>query len=251
MNDFLEIILLFGVGFVAGIINTLAGGGSLLTLPVLIFLGLPPHMANGTNRIVILFQSITGTLGFRSKKVSVAPLPLHLGITATLGSIVGAQIAIEMDGAVFNKVLAILMVFVGFLILLKKNKAPLLIPNKPSQKAKYLSLFLFFFVGLYGGFINAGIGFVILLILTQINQLTFVQANAVKVAVVTIYTAAALLFFSLNNAVSWYSGLWMALGSAISAWLTSRWSVNQDDRWMRLFLFAMVLLLALKLWKDQ
>ena len=251
MNEFLEIILLFGVGFVAGIINTLAGGGSLLTLPVLIFLGLPPHIANGTNRIVILFQSITGTLGFRSKNISVAPLPLYLGLTATLGSIVGAQIAIDINGELFNKILAFLMIAIGILILFKKNSAHLLSPQKPTQRAKYLSLFLFFFVGLYGGFINAGIGFVILLILTRINHLSFVQANAVKVTVVTLYTAAALLFFSINNAVSWRSGLWMAMGSAISAWLTSRWSVNKDDRWMRIFLFAMVLLLALKLWNDQ
>jgi len=251
MNEILEIGLLFGVGFLAGIINTLAGGGSLLTLHILIFLGLPPQVANGTNRIVILFQSITGTLGFRSKKISVAPLPLYLGLTATLGAVVGAQIAIDINAEVFNKLLAFLMVVVGVLILIQKPKTVLEIAPRLYGKYRYISIFLFFFVGVYGGFINAGIGFVILLILTQINQLSLVQANAVKVAVVTIYTTAALLFFSFNDAVSWRSGLWMASGSTISAWLTSRWSVNKNDRWMRLLLFIMVLFLALKLWLDQ
>ena len=112
-------------------------------------------------------------------------------------------------------------------------------------------MILFFFVGIYGGFINAGIGFVILLILTQINNLSITQANSVKVAVVTIYTTAALLLFTYNQSVSWKLGLWMALGSALSAWITSRWSVKKDDRMIRLFLFVMVVILATKLWLDQ
>ena len=251
MNELWEILLLFSIGFIAGIINTLAGGGSLLTLPILIFLGLPPHVANGTNRIVILFQSITGTLGFKSKKVSSAPLDVYLGITATLGSVLGAQIAIEMEAALFNKILAILMVCVGLLILFQKKQNSFELSPQLGGKKRIISMILFFFVGIYGGFINAGIGFVILLILTQINNLSITQANSVKVAVVTIYTTAALLLFTYNQAVSWKLGLWMALGSALSAWITSRWSVKKDDRMIRLFLFVMVVILAAKLWLDQ
>ncbi len=251
MNELWEILLLFSVGFIAGIINTLAGGGSLLTLPILIFLGLPPHVANGTNRIVILFQSITGTLGFKSKKVSSTPLDFYLGLTATLGSLLGAQIAIEMKGALFNKILAIFMFCIGLLILFQKKQTPFELSSRREDKKRILSMILFFFVGIYGGFINAGIGFVILLILTQVNNLSITQANSVKVAVVTIYTTAALLLFIYNQAVSWKLGLWMALGSTLSAWTASRWSVKKEDRIIRLFLFVVVVILATKLWLDQ
>ena len=112
-------------------------------------------------------------------------------------------------------------------------------------------MILFFFVGIYGGFINAGIGFVILLILTRINNLSITQANSVKVVVVAIYTTAALLLFIYNQAVSWKLGLWMALGSTLSAWTASRWSVKKEDRIIRLFLFVVVVILATKLWIDQ
>tara|TARA_S200000501_G_scaffold246569_1_gene230910 strand:+ start:136 stop:891 length:756 start_codon:yes stop_codon:yes gene_type:complete len=251
MNELWEILLLFSVGFIAGIINTLAGGGSLLTLPILIFLGLPPHVANGTNRIVILFQSITGTLGFKSKKVSSTPLDFYLGLTATLGSLLGAQIAIEMKGALFNKILAIFMFFVGLLILFQKKQTLFESSPRREGKKRIISMILFFFVGIYGGFINAGIGFIILLILTRINNLSITQANSVKVAVVTIYTTVALLLFIYNQAVSWKLGLWMALGSTLSAWTTSRWSVKIEDWIIRLFLFLMVVILATKLWLDQ
>lgn len=251
MNELWEILLLFSVGFIAGIINTLAGGGSLLTLPILIFLGLPPHVANGTNRIVILFQSITGTLGFKSKKVSSTPLDFYLGLTATLGSLLGAQIAIEMKGALFNKILAIFMFCMGLLILFQKKQTPFELSPRREDKKRIMSMILFFFVGIYGGFINAGIGFVILLILTQVNNLSITRANSVKVAVVTIYTTAALLLFIHNQAVSWKLGLWMALGSTLSAWTASRWSVKKEDRIIRLFLFVMVVILATKLWLDQ
>ena len=251
MNELWEILLLFSIGFIAGIINTLAGGGSLLTLPILIFLGLPPHVANGTNRIVILFQSITSTLGFKSKKVSSAPLDFYLGITATIGSVLGAKIAIEMEGALFNKILAILMVCSGFLIMFQKKQTPFELSPQIRGKKKIISMILFFFVGIYGGFINAGIGFVILLILTRINNLSITQANSVKVVVVTIYTTVALLLFTYNQAVSFRLGMWMATGSALSAWMTSRWSVKKDDRIIRLFLFVMVVIIAIKLWIDQ
>ena len=106
----LELILLAFIGLVTGVINTLAGGGSLLTLPMLIFLGLPPSVANGTNRIAILIQSIVTNAGFRSKGINTYPFSIYFGISATLGAILGAQLAIEIDGALFNKILANILI---------------------------------------------------------------------------------------------------------------------------------------------
>ena len=121
MNETLYYLILFSVGFIASIVNTLAGGGSLLTLPVLIFLGLPSNVANGTNRILILINSIVGTAGYKSKGVSTFPFNIYLGISALFGAIIGAEIAIEMKEEIFNRILSIVMIIFGLIIILKRN----------------------------------------------------------------------------------------------------------------------------------
>ena len=93
-----NLLYLVVAGFIAGFINTIAGGGSLITLPVLIFLGLPPSIANGTNRIGILLQTFTGAVGYRSKGIKTFPFSIYCGISALIGSVIGAQIAIDIDG---------------------------------------------------------------------------------------------------------------------------------------------------------
>ena len=113
--------LLILVGFFAGIINTMAGGGSLLTLPLLIFLGLPSAVANGTNRIAIFMSSLSATAGFRSKGISNYPFNAYLGFAGLFGALIGAQIAIDIRGELFNKILAVIMIVVVLLIVFKPN----------------------------------------------------------------------------------------------------------------------------------
>ena len=112
-------LLLIAVGFAVGFINTLAGGGSLLSLPTLIFLGLPPAVANGTNRVAIVIQTALATAGFKSKGVSTYPFNAYLGISALIGAIIGAQIAVDIKGETFNRILAIIMIVVLVLIVFR------------------------------------------------------------------------------------------------------------------------------------
>ena len=104
------ILILLAVGLIAGCLNTLAGGGSLLALPVMIFLGLPPNVANATNRVAIVLQNIFAVLGFKSKGVSVYPFNVWLGISAFFGSILGAFLAVDINEDVFNRILAFVIV---------------------------------------------------------------------------------------------------------------------------------------------
>src|SRR5210317_2407976 len=134
MEEYLSLLFLVVIGFFAGVVNTLAGGGSLFTLPVLIFLGLPPHLANGTNRIAIVVQSLSGTLGYRSKGISSFPFTVYLGISACFGAYLGAQIAIDLDGSIFNKILAVIMIVVGVLILFRQKNIHLDLPERLTGK---------------------------------------------------------------------------------------------------------------------
>ena len=248
MDSILEILGLIFIGFVAGSLNTIAGGGSLLTLPILIFLGLPPNIANGTNRIAILFQNIFTTAGFKSKGIITFPFSIYVGISALIGSVIGAQIAIDIKGDTFNKILAIIMVIVVGYMVFKSKIKHLNTIEKTTGKHLWLSVFIFFFVGIYGGFIQAGVGFIILLVLSSINNLSLVKSNAVKVTVVLIYTISAVAIFAYNDKINWKIGLILAVGNAAGGWVASRWSVNKGDGMVRKFLIVAVVLMAIKLW---
>ena len=248
MNSIVEIIVLILVGFVAGTINTIAGGGSLLSLPILIFLGLPPGIANGTNRIAILFQNIFTTAGFKSKGVITFPFSIYVGISALFGAILGAQIAVDIKGETFNKILAIIMVLVVFFMVFKPKNKQLNLSEKTTGKSLWLSVFLFFFVGVYGGFIQAGVGFIMLLILSSVNNFSLVKSNAIKVTVALIYTFSAVAVFAYNDKINWKLGLVLAIGNAAGGWFASRWSVKKGDGLVKKFLVVMVISMAIKLW---
>ena len=248
METLFEGILLVVVGFFAGIINTLAGGGSLFTLPVLIFLGLPPAIANGTNRIAIVDQSLGGTFGYRSKGIHTFPFPIYLGISASIGAVIGAQIALKVDGALFNRILAVIMLIVGFLILIRRKSLAMNLPERLKGKYLFYSILGFFLIGIYGGFINAGIGIVIMLFLNRLNRLSLLKTNATKVFVVMIYSAVSLALFAYNDAVNWKLGSLMALGTLFGALWASRWSVKKEDRVIRVAMLITIFIMAIKLW---
>jgi uncharacterized membrane protein YfcA len=248
MEEWYHYLLLIGVGFVVGFINTIAGGGSLISLPVLIFLGLPPSVANGTNRIAIVIQNAMGIAGFRSKGVATFPFNIYLGISALLGAIIGAQIAVDIKGETFNRILAIIMILVVLIIIFKPRISAADLSERLTGKYLWIGIIAFFFIGIYGGFINAGIGFVILLFLHYVNHMSLVRANATKVAVVFIYTLSALAVFLYNDKVLWKVGLVLAIGNGTGAWFSSRISVRKGDNFIKVFLVVMVVIMAIKLW---
>jgi len=247
MEEWYHYVLLIVTGFVVGFVNTVAGGGSLLSLPILIFLGLPSNVANGTNRVAIAIQTAIGTAGFKSKGVSTAPFNIYLGISALLGAIIGAQIAVDIKGETFNQILAIIMIVVVLIIIFKPKMKVEDLQERLTGKYLWIGIIAFFFFGIYGGFINAGLGFIIILFLHNVNRMNLVRTNATKVAVVFIYTLAALAIFVLNDKVNWVVGLILAVGNGTGAWLASRISVDRGDGFIKSFLVVVIVLMAIKL----
>ncbi|PCE64060.1 sulfite exporter TauE/SafE family protein [Sediminicola luteus] len=251
MQEWWHYPLLVGVGFTVGFINTLAGGGSLLILPTLIFLGLPPAIANGTNRVAIVVQTGLATAGFKSKGVSTFPFNIYLGIAALIGAVIGASIAVDIKGELFNRILAIVMIVVVVIILFGPKMKLESVQERITGKYLWLGILAFFCIGIYGGFINAGIGFIIIMFLHHVNKMTLVRANATKVAVVLIYTLSALAVFVLNDKVDWKIGGILALGNGTGGWVASRVSVKKGDGFIKTFLVIMVVAMAIKLWFFQ
>lgn len=246
--EILEILLILGVGLVAGFINTVAGGGSLISLPVLIFLGLPSSVANATNRVAIFSQNVFGVVGFKSKGIGEFKYSLILGISALFGAIAGAKLAVDIRGELFNKILAVVMIVVVFLTISGKTRPKQQMGEKNTLKSRIIGIIVFFFIGIYGGFIQAGVGFLIIAALTTIHGFTLVKTNSIKMFVVLIYTIAALAVFIYEGQVNWIYGGVLAVGNSAGAWFASRWSVEKGDKAIKIFLVITVVALAIKLW---
>ena len=248
MEELWHYPLLVLVGFTVGFINTIAGGASLITLPTLIFLGLPPAVANGTNRVAITIQTAMGVAGFKSKGVSTCPFNLYLGIAAFFGAIIGARIAVDIKGETFNRILSGIMIAVVLLIVLKPKVNMTDLAERLTGKYLWLGIVVFFLIGIYGGFINAGIGFVIILYLHYVHRMNLVRVNATKVAAVCVYTLAAVAGFVFNDKVNWLVGCILAIGQGSGAWIASRFSVKKGDGFIKAFLIIMVVAMAIRLW---
>jgi uncharacterized membrane protein YfcA len=257
-----HIPVVFTVGVIAGVINTLAGGGSLLTLPILIFLGLPTAIANGTNRLAIMVQCLFAVAGFRRKGVSNFKLSFLLSLPALLGAIIGAQIAVDMSDIMFKRALAIIMLFVlGITLWNPLQKLTLYKQShfnlqdgsenrnmiRPRRNQLIITMIVFFFIGFYGGFIQVGVGFIIIAALTTIMGLNLVVTNNHKVFIVGVYTFFALIVFAFNSQVCWKMGLCLAAGMGLGGWIGSHLVVSKGEKWIRLVLSISVIVMVIKL----
>ncbi len=233
-------LAVIAAGFVAGFINTLAGSGSLVTLPMLIFLGLPANVANGTNRVGILLQNVVGVGSFRQQKVLDMRGGLMLAAPAVVGSILGAQIAVNLDEEIMRRTIGVLMVIMLVVILLRPKRWLEGRGEAMDGRPSWTQLLIFFAIGVYGGFIQAGVGIFLLAGLVLGAGYDLVRANAVKVLIVLCFTVSALVVFLLNRQVVWSTGLILAVGNMLGAWVAARIAVERGAAFVRWVLIAVV-----------
>ena len=238
------LLLVILIGVFAGFMNTLAGGGSLLSLPLLIFLGLPANVANGTNRIAILLQNMVGVASFKQQKVLDQKTGFLLGLPAVIGSFIGAWLAVDINEQVLEFIIAGILIMMFFLVIFKPDKW-LKGDDNAQEKPGILKMIIFFFIGMYGGFIQAGVGFFLLAGLVLGAGFDLVKANALKVFVVLLYTPVALIVFMYNNQVDYTVGLTLAVGNMAGAYIASRLAVKKGAKFVRyILLFALVAMAA-------
>lgn len=240
-------LLVILVGFIAGFINTLAGSGSLLTLPLLIFLGLPANVANGTNRIAILLQNVVAVGSFRKEKVINFKESVWLIVPAIIGSLVGARLAINIDEEMMRRTIGGLLIVMFFLILYKPDKWVKGQAGLVAEKPNFLRIIIFFLIGIYGGFIQAGVGFFLLSGLVLSAGYNLVKANAYKLLIVLAYTPFALGVFIYNGQVNYKWGLILAIGNMLGAYIATKFAVNWGAKYVRYILLAVLFIASLKL----
>lgn len=238
--DWLILCFVPVTGFIAGFINTLAGSGSLITLPVLILLGLPANVANGTNRVGILIQNIVAVSTFWRHGKFEGQRPAPLIIPSVLGAIVGAQLAVNLDETALRRTIAGLMVFMLILVIVRPRRWLEAHDTEPALAWPYRFV-IFFAIGAYGGFIQAGVGFFLLAGLVLGAGYSLVGSNAVKNLIVLFFTMAALAVFVWNDQVRWGLGLLLAAGNALGAWLAARMAIQRGAPFVR---WALIVILA-------
>jgi len=238
---------LIGAGILCGFINTLAGSGSLISLPLLMFMGLPANVANGTNRIAILFQNIVGVSSFKQQKVFKIKEGIWLAIPAVVGSLVGALLAINLTETIMTRVIGGLLVFMFFMILFKPDVWIKGHSGLVTSKPTWWQIIIFFGIGVYGGFIQAGVGFFLLAGLVLGAGFDLVKANAIKLLIVLLYTPFALAVFIINDQVYWVAGLILAIGNMIGAFVASKFAVSWGAKFVRIILLVIIFAAAIKL----
>lgn len=244
-------LLLFAAGVIAGALNVIAGGGSFLTLPILMFLGLPPGVANGTNRVGILLQNVGAVWSFHRHEVLDWRSVLWAAVPSIPGAALGVWLAHMVSDDAFKRILALLMVTLSLWTLWSNRRgevAPLEVRPEsiPTQRRVAIGL-AFFLIGIYGGFVQAGVGFLILAATTAAG-LDLVRGNAVKVLTVLCFTALSLALFAWSGRVDWVMGLILAAGTTLGGLAGARLTVLKGHRWIRGVVTVTMILFALKLW---
>lgn len=236
------------LGIVVGFINVISAGGSLISLPILIFLGLPSSVANGTNRIAILAQNFFAFIEFYKKGLIKWKLSLLLSVPAVVGSLIGAELAIDLSDNIFNSAMAIIMVIVILLILFKPQQY-MRLKNQEFTVFKTIILSIcFFIVGFYGGFIQAGVGFLIIAFLTIFaSKFMLVEMHSIKTVVTSIYLLISTIIFIAHGQINWLYALVLAIGSGIGGWFGSRFAINFSEKILKVTMAIIIFLMAGKL----
>ncbi len=245
MNEIYALIILFAVGAVAGFINVTAGGGSTLSVPVLIFLGLDAAVANGTNRIAIFIQNISAVYSFKKEKYQQFGLSMKLALLTLPGSIIGALLAVKISDALFQKILAAVMI--GIIISMILPKPRTVLDNAENKKISVSVILSMIFIGFYGGFIQVGVGFILMAAINYLLKFDLVHVNMHKVFIVLVYTVPALIIFIITGNVNWTFGLSLAGGNAFGGWWAAKFSVRKGDKLIRIILMIAIFIMSLKL----
>lgn len=247
MEEWYYYLITIGIGLLAGIMNTMAGGGSLLTLPLLIFMGLDPNIANATNRIAIILQNMVGVASFKQQKVLNLRQGMWLAAPAIIGSVIGASLAVELNEKAMKIAIGSLLIVMFFIVLFKPDKWVKAQAGKVEGKPTIIQIVIFFLIGAYGGFIQAGVGFFLLAALVLSVGLDLVKANAIKVLVILFFNIVAISVFIYNDLVDYRIGLVLAIGNMAGAFIGSRIAVSWGPKLIRIILLTTLIVSSLKL----
>jgi uncharacterized membrane protein YfcA len=243
--DPLHLGVLVLVGIIAGFLNVMAGGGSMLVLPIMVFMGIPGNIANGTNRIAMMAQNVTAAATFYKKGISNFKLSASLAICALPGAIFGAYLGTQIEGKSFNQILAVVMIAVMVMMIFDSKKQTT--QAEVSKKRIIAGHVLMLFAGFWGGFIMAGVGFILIAIMNRVMGINLVSTNAHKVFIEIVFTVFALAIFASQLQLLWIAGLFLGAGNAIGGWIGANYQMKKGAGSVRKVLYVVLTVFIIKL----
>lgn len=247
--EIMTLFIIFLVGVFAGTINIVSAGGSLIVLPLLIFFGLPTTVANASNRVAILVQNLLALYVFYIKGMRNVKLSLMLSVPAIIGSFIGVHFAINLPDAVFNRMLGIIMLLVLIVMIIPTRwKDTQNQSEKLSVFRIVLLIIVFLALGIYGGIVQAAVGFLFIIALNLIMpRLTYAEVQCMKTLVITIYLSLSTFVFIFQGYVNWPFAISLALGSGIGGFIGGRLTVSLPEKKLKIIMFIIIFILAIKL----
>ena len=234
------IVLVAVTGLVAGFINTLAAGGSNLTIPALMIMGLPADIANATNRVGVMMQSVGGLKGFHALgRLPRDDLPAIL-LPTIIGSVIGSALVVVLSAELLKPLLLITMISLTIIMLVRPHDLNHAHGTEALRVTESRTApWLLFFAGVYGGFVQAGVGFVLIAALAGALRYDLVSATAIRLACTLVFTAVALVIFIIDDLVMWIPGLILGVSSMLGASIGVRVAINVSPKVLRWFLLIM------------
>ena len=228
-----QALFMIAIGCVAGFLNVLSGGGSLVTVPVMLMMDMPGPVANGTNRIAILAQNFTAVVTFFKKGYSDFRLSLSLAVAALPGAVIGALLGTRLEGEWFDRLVAFVMIAVMIVMATSKSGGKSEAQSGPqilTRKRLIWGHVCMVAAGFWGGFIQMGVGFILMPILHRVMGLDLVRVNMHKVFIILFYTFIVLAIFAWKVEILWMLGIFLAIGNSIGGWLGAHLSVKRGEK---------------------
>lgn len=242
-----EVLVLIIAGILTGFVNTLAGGGTIFSITVLLILGLPINIANGTNRIAVFFQNLIAVRNFKKQNLLEIKNGVKLSIPIVFGSIVGSMIAVSINKTILEYSLALIMLVMLMLLLIKPDtwiKGNVKYQKKPLSLSTYI---VFFIIGVYGGYLHIGVGFFLIAALTFMCGYDLIYANALKNFLVLLYTPFTFFVFLVSGQIYYQYGLVLAFGNIIGAYFASKYAIKLGVKFLYWFIIVVILILIFEL----
>lgn len=247
LDMWLICLILIVAGFLVGIINTLAGSGTVITYSIFMALGMPAPLANGTIRLGVIMQTFAASIKFwKNKKLNIKK-GLILGIPIVIGSITGAQIAATINKDIFEKIIGIVLLILLVFVFYDPKKWIEGVKEKQQKKIGWLQILIFLAIGFYGGFIHIGIGIFLIAALVLNTGYDLVRANALKVFLVFLYSPFALLVYILHDQVALLLGIIAAIGNFFGGIVGATIAIKKGSKFIQYFLVVIILLFSAKL----
>ncbi|MBW1973211.1 MAG: hypothetical protein DRG20_05015 [Deltaproteobacteria bacterium] len=245
--DTLNLIIIFFIGLISSIYGTLVGGGSLITIPTLIFVGLPLHIAIGTNRLGAIGANISGLYKFHKKRLIDYKIGLMMGVPVLFGSILGANLVLEINEEILKKVIGV-VTFIILLIITFKPKMGLEERKRIYKRYEYIiGISLSFFLGIYGGFYGAGTGTFFSYLLILLFGETFLKSAGTRKIATLLLSIVATLIFAFHGVILYYVAIVLFTGRFIGSYIGAHYSDKIGNLWLKRLFFLTVLIMAIKL----